>query len=656
MQRTLWIPILLALTGAGCGQAYGGEGEACGFVQVCDEGLSCVSGVCVRVPDCTGNATQDCSCEGGAPGTQSCDADGNWVECVCLRACGDGFVDAGEVCDDGNNVDGDGCAANCASDESCGNGITDAGEVCDDGNNVDGDGCAANCASDESCGNGITDAGEACDDGNNVDGDGCAANCASDESCGNGTLDPGELCDDGNNADDDGCSADCRSLESCGDGTLDPGELCDDGNTADDDDCPSTCIPASCGDGHFWLWMEECDDGNNVDGDGCSASCTLEPVLCGNAVLDPGEACDDGNLSSHDGCSSGCTLESLTWIEPTYAVAPPARGLHAAAFDSARGRMVIFGGVYDDNGLQTLGDTWELGGNQWYEGQPAVSPSARSEAAMVYDAARGVSVLFGGTNSPGQGALADTWEYDGVSWTQITTSTVPPARRAHAMVYDAGRGVTVLFGGQGTAAGDLMNDTWEYDGVNWVASYPLSKPPSRQSHALVYNVSIGQIMLFGGSAGGSPFDDTWTYEGSRWSQVWTTSAPAARSYHAMTYDSQRDRTVLFGGHDYSQGPLPESWEFGNWDWSTATPAAQPTTWYYHSLVYDSVDNRVLIFGGYNGTGYLNSVWQYTLGGSWPDEVCHNGMDDDGDGLIDCADPDCESMPCVSGTCSAGLCI
>lgn len=32
-----------------------------------------------------------------------------------LPACGDGFLDAGEVCDDGNAVGGDGCAADCGS-------------------------------------------------------------------------------------------------------------------------------------------------------------------------------------------------------------------------------------------------------------------------------------------------------------------------------------------------------------------------------------------------------------------------------------------------------------------------------------------------------------------------------------------------------------
>ena len=701
MRRTVWLPILLAAALPSCKVARGGEGEPCGFLDICEEGLTCVSGVCVDVPPCDANATRACDCEDGGMGAQTCDADGAWLPCVCPEACGNGVCDVGEqfttcpqdceepacgnnqcepeenanncdedcdplcgngavelgeVCDDGNNSNGDGCAADCGSDESCGNGITDAGEVCDDGNSVDGDGCSADCHTLETCGDGALDPGEVCDDGNNVDGDGCAADCASDESCGNGITDTGEVCDDGNNINGDGCSADCQSQESCGDAVLDPGEGCDDGNAANDDDCLSTCQTATCGDGHIWIWMEECDDGNSVDGDGCSAGCTLEPGLCGNGTLDPGEACDDGNPTSHDGCSSGCTSESLNWSPATYVLAPPPRGLHAAAFDDARSRMVVFGGLYYDGGLQTLGDTWELGGHQWYEMQPATSPSARSEAAMVYDSGRGVTVLFGGTETPGQGALGDTWEYDGVTWAQVSTATAPPARRAHAMVYDSGRGVTVLFGGHGAAAGDLLGDTWEYDGSDWVEASPTSTPPARQSHAMAYNEAIGMVMVFGGSAGGYPFDDTWTYEGARWSQVWTSTTPTARSYHAMTYDAGRGRTVLFGGHDYILGPLSESWEFESWSWNTTTPTEIPTTWLYHSLVYDSSWDRVLIFGGYSNSTYLNTVWEYKLDSAWPDETCHNGLDDDGDSVIDCADPDCEGKPCVSGTCTAGVCL
>jgi len=60
--------------------------------------------------------------------------------------CGDGILDPGEECDDGNNVDGDSCSAVCVV-EFCGDGtVNDApNEQCDDGNTEPFDGCSAIC-------------------------------------------------------------------------------------------------------------------------------------------------------------------------------------------------------------------------------------------------------------------------------------------------------------------------------------------------------------------------------------------------------------------------------------------------------------------------------------------------------------------------------
>ncbi|MHC4837767.1 MAG: DUF4215 domain-containing protein, partial [Planctomycetota bacterium] len=121
----------------------------------------------------------------------------------------------------------------------CGNGIVDAGEQCDDGNHVNQDGCDSECRSE--CGNGVVDAGEECDDGNSNDFDGCSSVCASEGECGNGLLEPGEACDDGNLEDNDGCQSTCKLRENCGDGRVQAGEQCDDGNLAIGDGCDALC-------------------------------------------------------------------------------------------------------------------------------------------------------------------------------------------------------------------------------------------------------------------------------------------------------------------------------------------------------------------------------------------------------------------------------
>jgi cysteine-rich repeat protein len=64
--------------------------------------------------------------------------------------CGNGVLDPGEDCEDGNLLAGDGCDPFCHYDpdpyRNCGNGVIDPGEQCDDGNRVSGDGCSPSCS------------------------------------------------------------------------------------------------------------------------------------------------------------------------------------------------------------------------------------------------------------------------------------------------------------------------------------------------------------------------------------------------------------------------------------------------------------------------------------------------------------------------------
>lgn len=67
--------------------------------------------------------------------------------------CGDGIVDSGEACDDGNTIDTDDCLTTCSL-PSCGDGFVHSGvEACDDGNTINGDGCDSSCNFDNEEGN-----------------------------------------------------------------------------------------------------------------------------------------------------------------------------------------------------------------------------------------------------------------------------------------------------------------------------------------------------------------------------------------------------------------------------------------------------------------------------------------------------------------------
>ncbi|MCB9754134.1 MAG: DUF4215 domain-containing protein [Myxococcales bacterium] len=159
-----------------------------------------------------------------------------------------------------------------------------------------------------SCGDGQLDPGEDCDDGDDVDGDGCEADCTLTPECGDGVVEGDEECDDGNEIDNDACTNAClHQLGAiCGDGVLEDSEKCDDGNNEPDDGCEPDCVPTEpgvCGDG-VKAFDEACDDGNDVNNDGCQNDCSPTPAeVCQpipqNEEPDPYAPCD-GALDPSD--------------------------------------------------------------------------------------------------------------------------------------------------------------------------------------------------------------------------------------------------------------------------------------------------------------------------------------------------------------------
>lgn len=177
----------------------------------------------------------------------------------------------------------------------CGNGVVEQGEMCDDGNQINTDACSNICRA-AACGDGIIQSGEECDDANKINTDQCTNYCRQ-SICGDAIVQQGEECDDGNRINNDLCPNDCL-LAVCGDGIREGLEQCDDGNAGNQDNCPTSCKLALCGNGII-EGIEECDDGNRVSGDGCGVNCTRDSV-CGNAIREGGEECDHGLKNSDD--------------------------------------------------------------------------------------------------------------------------------------------------------------------------------------------------------------------------------------------------------------------------------------------------------------------------------------------------------------------
>lgn len=250
--------------------------------------------------------------------------------------CGNGAVEAGEACDDGNGINDDFCSNGCAV-PVCGNGARQGNEQCDDGNAVNGDGCNNACVLEvvAVCGNGVKEGNEACDDGNLQNGDFCSDQCLPTAPiCGNGQKEINEDCDDGNAVNGDGCSAICQVEilgAVCGNRVVENGEECDDGNQVNGDGCSNICrveVAPICGNGQR-EGNEACDDGNRINNDGCDNVCRFVPVpgsICGNGAEEAGEQCDDGNVAPGDGCSAACQIEEPgiePLVDPLVPVVPP---------------------------------------------------------------------------------------------------------------------------------------------------------------------------------------------------------------------------------------------------------------------------------------------------------------------------------------------
>jgi cysteine-rich repeat protein len=332
---------------------------------------------------------------------------------ACGSFCGDGTVniEQGEACDN-DNLNGQSCQslnfhggalachnASCEFDTSactvvCGNGSVESGEPCDDGNQTDGDGCHADCTIEEGflcdgsspsictpvCGDLEVVGDETCD-GENLDDETCLTlgwhggelscgedcrliidDCEASGRCGDDVVQPDfEDCDGeelfGNTCASNGhtagviscaddCTLDLTACTTCGDGVIEGGEQCEGtnfgtatcqnlgftgGSLACDAACQRVttgCYNSSCGNGVIDTG-EDCEPGTPANLNGktcvtqgfvsgtltCNSNCTFNLSncsMCGNNTVDAGEDCDGTDLGGQSCASMGYTAGSLT--------------------------------------------------------------------------------------------------------------------------------------------------------------------------------------------------------------------------------------------------------------------------------------------------------------------------------------------------------
>jgi hypothetical protein len=157
-----------------------------------------------------------------------------------------------------------------------------------------------------------------------------------------------------------------------------------------------------------------------------------------------------------------------TWSQADPAHSPGRRVDAMMASDPATGDVVLFGGVGGSG--QAMSDTWIWDGADWSQLTPSVSPPARSSGVLDFDASLGSVVLTGGagdagaaasvlaapasqaaTSSPADasGLLADTWTFDGSTWSPLPVSGSAPEVSLASGAFDVASSQFVVFGGAG---------------------------------------------------------------------------------------------------------------------------------------------------------------------------------------------------------------
>lgn len=227
-------------------------------------------------------------------------------------------------------------------------------------------------------------------------------------------------------------------------------------------------------------------------------------------------------------------------------------------------------------------DAGICGGPLWLRGDAFLNggvaptttgPAPRRDGAMVFDAARGEVLLFGGTVRDVVRNILDSdgqlWAWNGQRHLALDPPGARPSPRGeHAMAYDAGRGVTVLFGGRGFAGGAANCDgvvaqlcpsvVWEFDGAQWTRIDVVGpRPDPRAKHSLAYDEGSGAVVLYGGVTAGTLCDGRaecdvlWSWDGAAWRAITPGDGgdglPLVRTGQTFVGDPLSGELLLFGG-------------------------------------------------------------------------------------------------------------
>ena len=303
------------------------------------------------------------------------------------------------------------------------------------------------------------------------------------------------------------------------------------------------------------------------------------------------------------------------WLQVFPSHNPPARSGESMVFDSARNRVVIFGGR---QGKLNLNDTWSFDGNDWTEIKTANAPSVREIAGAAYDSVRDRIVLFGGTHQTystdgrtlTETPLHDTWEFNGTNWTQILTDG--PAVTKAILEYDPIRKQTIMLGVNASAATVMF--AWDPAAATWKSLTPTVLPTCANEGAMTWQTSNNTILYTGGvCATSSGTEETYEWDGTNWTKIDLTLFAGTYLAPALTFDQDRQVAVLFGGAPPAGQLNTGTFTYANKAWTGVGDIAYPSPRSLFTFATDPVNKVIYLYGGVNDVTAFFDFWVYQNG-------------------------------------------
>ena len=354
------------------------------------------------------------------------------------------------------------------------------------------------------------------------------------------------------------------------------------------------------------------------------------------AGLGPRASSDGAPVPTPAAFSAPAAPERATTFDGTYRSYYPA-GLYMAgsAYDPVRKRLIVFGGA---NEAGPRNETWALsltGNAVWTQLLPAGNPPpARENLSMIYDSARDRVVIFGGYD--GTNRYRDVWALtlSGTpTWTDITPPggvlTGPTARYYHTAIYDPLRDRMIVLGGYDSF---YLNDVWSLPFAGtpaWTQLIPAGTTLTAfVNHTSIYDPVRDRMLTFGGYDGTNRHNETYALSlgaTPAWSLIATAGAiPPPIVGMGGVYDSAHDRLVCFGGYDAVNYYESQTWGLtlsGTPTWTVlAGIGTGPGGRSNGQVIYDPNGDRLIASEGTYGPNGLiyqsyDDHWALSLGAS-----------------------------------------